>query len=59
MKEAIKFWLSWRLADLGLFVVIAAGVIVLCAIFVGIATAVSAISKKAKKKQQEYWERKK
>lgn len=59
MKEAIRFWLSWRLADLGLFLVIAAGVIVLCAIFVGIATAVSAISKKAKKKQQGYWERKK
>lgn len=59
MKEAISFWLSWRLADLGLFVVIAAVVIVLCAIFVGIATAVSAISKKAKKKQNEYWERKK
>ena len=59
MKEAIKFWLSWRLADLGLFVVIAAGVIVLCAIFFGIATAVSAISKRAKKKQKEYWERKK
>ena len=57
MKEAIKFWLSWRLADLGLFAVIAAGVIVLCAVF--IATAVSAISKKAKKKQKEYWERKK
>ena len=59
MKEAIRFWLSWRLADLGLFAVIAAGVIVLCAIFVGIASIVSAISKKAKKKQQEYWERKK
>lgn len=59
MKEAIKFWLSWRLADLGLFAVIAAGVIVLCAIFVGIASAVSAVSKKAKKKQQEYWEGKK
>lgn len=59
MKEAIKFWLSWRLADLGLFAVIVAGVIVLCAIFFGIATAVSAISKKAKKKQKEYWERKK
>lgn len=59
MKEAIRFWLSWRLADLGLFVVIAAGVIVLCAIFVGIASVVSAISKRAKKKQQEYWERKK
>lgn len=51
--------LSWRLVDLGLFVVIAAGVIVLCAIFVGIASVVSAISKKAKKKQKEYWERKK
>lgn len=59
MKEAIKFWLSWRLADLGLFAVIAVGVIVLCALFVGIASIVSAISKKAKKKQQEYWERKK
>ena len=59
MKEAIKYWLSWRLVDLGLFVVIAVGVIVLCAIFVGIATAVSSISKKAKKKQKEYWERKK
>lgn len=59
MKEAIKFWLSWRLADLGLFVVIAAGVIVLCAVFIGVSAAVSAISKKAKKKQQEYWERKK
>ncbi len=59
MKEAIKFWLSLRLADLGLFAVIAAGVIVLCAVFVGIASVVSAISKKAKKKQQEYWERKK
>lgn len=59
MKEAIKFWLSWRLADLGLFVVIVVGVIVLCAIFVGIASVVSAVSKKAKKKQQEYWERKK
>lgn len=58
MKEAIKFWLSWRLADLGLFAVIAAGVIVLCAVFIGIATAVSAISKKVKKKQKEYWERK-
>lgn len=51
MKEAIKFWLSWRLADLGLFVVIAAGVIVLCAVFIGVSAAVSAISKKAKKKQ--------
>ena len=59
MRGFFKFWLSWRLADLGTFVVIAVGVIVLCAIFVGIATAVSAISKKAKKKQQEYWERKK
>lgn len=59
MKEAIKFWLSWRLADLGLFAVIAAGVIVLCAVFIGVSAAVSAISKKAKKKQQEYWERKK
>lgn len=59
MKEAIRFWLSWRLADLGLFAVIAAGVIVLCAVFFGIATAVSAISKKSKKKQKEYWERKK
>ena len=59
MKEAIKFWISVRLADLGLFVVIAAGVIVLCAIFVGIASAVSSVSKRAKKKQQEYWERKK
>lgn len=59
MKEAIKFWLSWRLADLGLFAVIAAVVIVLCAAFFGIATAVSAISKKAKKKQKEHWERKK
>lgn len=59
MREAIKFWISVRLADLGLFVVIAAGVIVLCAIFVGIASAVSAVSNKAKKKQQEYWERKK
>ena len=55
MKEAIKFWLSWRLADLGLFVVIVAGVIVLCAIFVGIAS----VSKKAKKKQEEYWDSKK
>lgn len=59
MKEAIKFWLSWRLANLGLFAVIAAGVIVLCAVFIGVSAAVSAISKKAKKKQQEYWERKK
>lgn len=59
MKEAIKFWLSWRLADLGLFAVIAAGVIVLCAVFIGVSAAVSAISKRAKKKQQEYWERKK
>ncbi len=59
MKEAIKFWLSWRLADLGLFAVITAVVIVLCAVFFGIATAVSTISKKAKKKQKEYWERKK
>ena len=59
MKEAIKFWLSWRLADLGLFAVIASGVIVLCAIFIGISAAVSAVSKKAKKKQKEYWERKK
>lgn len=59
MKEAIKFWMSWRLADLGLFLVIAAGVIVLCAIFIGVSPGVSAISKKAKKKQQEYWERKK
>lgn len=59
MKEAIKIWLSWRIADLGLFLVIAAGVIVLCAIFIGISAAVSAASKKAKKKQKEYWERKK
>lgn len=59
MKGAIRFWLSRQIVDLGLFVVIAAVVIVLCAIFVGIATAVSAISKKAKKKQKEYWERKK
>lgn len=59
MRGFFKFWLSWRLVDLGLFVVIAAGVIVLCAIFVGIASVVSAISKKAKKKQKEYWERKK
>ena len=59
MKEAIKFWMSWRLADLGLFVVIAVGVIVLCAVFIGVSAAVSAISKKAKKKQEEYWERKK
>lgn len=59
MKEAIKFWLSWRLADLGLLAVIAVGVIVLCAVFIGVSAAVSAISKKAKKKQQEYWERKK
>lgn len=59
MKEAIRFWLSWRLADLGLFAVIAAGVIVLCAIFIGVSAAVSAISNKAKKKQKEYWERKK
>lgn len=59
MKEAIKYWLSWRLVDLGLFAVIVAGVIVLCAVFIGVSAAVSAISKKAKKKQQEYWERKK
>ena len=59
MKEAIRFWLSWRLADLGLFVVIAAGVIVLCAVFIGVSAAVSTVSKRAKKKQQEYWERKK
>lgn len=59
MRGFFKFWLSWRLVDLGLFAVIVAGVIVLCAIFFGIATAVSAISKKAKKKQKEYWERKK
>lgn len=59
MKESIKYWLSWRLVDLGLFAVIAAGVIVLCAVFIGVSAAVSAISKKEKKKQQEYWERKK
>ncbi len=59
MKEAIKYWLSWRLVDLGLFAVIAAGVIVLCVIFIGISAVVSAASKKAKKKQKEYWERKK
>lgn len=59
MRGFFKFWLSWRLVDLGLFAVIAAGVIVLCAVFVGVSAAVSAISKKAKKKQKEYWERKK
>lgn len=59
MRGFFKFWLSWRLADLGLFAVIAAGVIVLFAVFIGVSAAVSAISKRAKKKQQEYWERKK
>ena len=59
MKEAIKFWISVRLADLGLFVVLFVGVIVLCAIIFFAADVISAIRKKAKKKQQEYWERKK
>lgn len=59
MKEAIKFWISVRLADLGLFVVLFIGVIALCAIIFCAADVISAISKKAKKKQNEYWERKK
>lgn len=59
MRGFFKFWLSWRLADLGTAVVIVVGVIVLCAVFIGVSAAVSAISKKAKKKQQEYWEGKK
>ena len=59
MKEAINFWLSRQIVDLGLFALIVAGVIVLCAVFIGVSTAVSAISKMAKKKQKEYWEKKK
>lgn len=57
MKESIKFWISWRLADLGLFVIIALSVIFLCAVVVGIASLISVISKKVKEKQKEYWER--
>lgn len=59
MKEAIKFWITVRLADLGLFVVLFLGVIALCAIIFCAADIISAIRKKAKKKQKEYWERKK
>lgn len=59
MREAIKFWISVRLADLGLFVVLFIGVIALCAIIFCAADVISAIRKKAKKKQKEYWERKK
>ena len=52
MKEAIRFWLSWRLADLGLFAVIAAGVIVLCAVFIGVSAAVSAVRKRQRRSRK-------